>query len=72
METAKLVTAKVFSNQLEAELAKSALQSADIPAVVQADSCGGQESPIAWAGRGFRVLVPEEDAATAHEILDPR
>jgi hypothetical protein len=71
MEDTNLVVAHAFATEAEAEMAKSALQSAGIDAMIQADSAGGLRPHIAWASGGFKVLVREEDAADAHEALAP-
>jgi len=51
------------------ELAKTTLQSAGIPAMVQADTVGGMRDHVAWSGEGFQILVREDDAPTAREVL---
>jgi hypothetical protein len=71
MQHSKLVVAQAFGSQVEADLAKSALESAGIDAMIQADTAGGMRPHIAWSGFGFRVLVREEDAATARDVLKP-
>jgi len=55
---------------MEADLAKGALESAGIDAMIQADSAGGMRPHLAWASGGFKVLVREEDAAAARELLE--
>jgi len=64
-----LVVVNTFSNQFEADMALSALEGAEIDAVIQADTAGGMRPHIAWASGGFKVLVREEDALEAKEIL---
>ena len=71
MREAKLIVVQTFAEQWEAELAKSALNGARIDAVVQSDSLGGTGPHIALATGGYKVLVREEDAASAHDVLDP-
>ncbi len=71
MDHNKLVLVQVFGSQIEADLAKSELESAGIDAMIQADRAGGMRDHLAWSGFGFKVLVREEDAATAREILHP-
>lgn len=71
MREAKLIVVQTFAEQWEAELAKSALNGARIDAVVQSDSLGGTGPHIALATGGCKVLVREEDAAAAHDVLDP-
>ncbi len=71
MQNSALVLVQAFASQVEADLAKSVLESAGIDAMIQADTAGGLRPHIAWSGLGFRVLVREEDAATAREVLKP-
>ena len=67
-----LVVVHTFSNQFEADIAISALEAAEIDAIIQADTAGGMRPHIAWASGGFKVLVREEDALEAKEILESR
>lgn len=67
-----LVVIHTFSNQFEADIALSALEAAEIDAMIQADTAGGMRPHIAWASGGFKVLVREEDALEAKEILESR
>jgi len=69
MDHSKLVSVQAFGSQAEADLAKSMLESAGIDAMIQADRAGGMRDHLAWSGFGFKVLVREEDAAIAHEVL---
>jgi tetratricopeptide (TPR) repeat protein len=71
MPDAKLVEVKAFGNRLEAELAKGMLESADIPAMMQADTAGAMRDHLAWSELGFRLFVRETDESTAREILAP-
>jgi hypothetical protein len=66
-----LVIAHTFVTELEAEVARSALEAAGIEAIIQADTAGGMRPHIAWSGSGFRILVREEDASAAHDVLEP-
>lgn len=70
MDEAKLVIVRDFSSEPEATVAKSALEAAGIDAMIQADTAGHMRTHIAWSGAGFRILVREEDAAAAREVLD--
>lgn len=69
MNPSKLVLVQAFGSQGEADIAKSVLESAGIDAVIQADRVGGMRDHLAWSGFGFKVLVREQDASAAHEIL---
>jgi hypothetical protein len=39
--------------------------------MIQADSAGGMRPHLAWASGGFKVLVRDEDAEAAREVLEP-
>jgi hypothetical protein len=65
----KIVVVQSFGSRVEAELAKGLLGEAGIQAIVQGDTAGGMREHLAWSGAGFKILVREGDAATAHEIL---
>src|SRR5215467_16184207 len=69
MVDANLVIVADFSSEPEAEIAKSALEAAGIDAMIQSDTAGHMRTHIAWSGAGFRILVREEEAAAALEIL---
>lgn len=71
MDRSKLVIVDAFASQVEADLAKSALESAGIDAMIQADRAGGMRDHLAWSGFGFKVLVREQDAGTARDVLHP-
>jgi hypothetical protein len=71
MDRSRLTVVDRFASQVEADLAKSALESAGIDAMIQADRAGGMRDHLAWSGLGFKVLVREEDAAEAHDVLQP-
>lgn len=72
MDRIKLVVVERFASQVDADLAKSALESAGIDSTIQSDRAGGMRDHLAWSGFGFKVLVREEDAAEAREVLNPR
>jgi len=69
MDHSNLVVVHSFRSQVDADLAKSMLESAGIDAMIQADRAGGMRDHLAWSGFGFKVIVREEDAATAREVL---
>lgn len=66
-----LVVVSSFNSQMEAEIAKTALEAAGIAALIQADSAGGMRPHLAWAGGGFKILVRDEDAMAARDVLAP-
>jgi hypothetical protein len=58
---------RTFINDVDAELARGALEAAGIDSMIRADDCGGTR-PHLWMG-GVELLVRQEDAARAEEIL---
>jgi len=71
MDDTRLVVVRSFGSHAEAEVAKTVLDAAGIDSMVQADTAGGMREHLAWSGAGFKILVREEDAATAEEMLSP-
>jgi hypothetical protein len=71
MQRPNLVVAQSFGSRAEAELAKTALESAGIDAIIQADSVGGMREHMAWSGEGFQILVREDDVTEARAVLTP-
>jgi hypothetical protein len=69
MDHTKLVVIQSYGSRPEADLAKGALEDAGIQAMVQADTAGGMREHLAWSGAGFKILVREEDAIAANDIL---
>jgi len=70
MPFSNLVAVQAFATQMDASLAKSVLESAGIDAMIQADRAGGMRDHLAWSGFGFKVLVRDEDASSAREVLE--
>jgi len=70
MADADLVVVHSFGTQMEADMAKSALASAGIACMIQADSAGGLRPHIAWASGGFKVLVRDDDLEEARRVLE--
>ena len=68
MTASELVVVRAFANMFDAEVAKSALDAANLDAMIQADDAGGVQ-PGMWAGNGVDLLVRAEDAERAKEIL---
>ena len=69
MRHSNLAVVQAFETQAEADIARGVLESIGIDAIIQADTAGGMRLHLAWSGFGFKVLVREEDAATAREAL---
>ncbi len=66
-----LVQVGSFSDPLEAELARSALESAGIETLLQADNAGGMRPHLAFGTGGYRILVRGEDVEAARAVLSP-
>jgi hypothetical protein len=71
MDHSKLVVVQSYGSRPEADLAKGELEDAGIQALIQADTAGGMREHLAWSGAGFKILVREEDATLALEVLTP-
>ena len=69
MQDTKLVVVRSCGSRPEAELAKGALEEAGIQAIIQADTAGGMREHLAWSGAGFKILVREDDAIAARDVL---
>jgi len=65
-----LVVIRTFNNHFDADVAKSALDAAEIESFLSADDAGGMQ-PGLWASEGVSILVRPEDAKRAEEILGP-
>jgi hypothetical protein len=69
MEHRELVVVKTFGSRPEVDVAKSALASAGIDAIIEADTAGRMREHLAWSGIGFRLLVRADDAEAARDFL---
>ncbi len=67
MDHPDLVVVRTFLNNFDAELAKSALEAAQIESMIRADDAGGMR-PHLWMG-GIELVVRAEDAERANEVL---
>lgn len=70
MSDENLVVVQSFATEMEALIAKSALESAGIIASIRSDSAGGMRPHLGWSTGGFEVIVRAEDKAAAREILE--
>jgi hypothetical protein len=71
MADTDLVIVQSFSTLSEAEMAKGALESAEIDAMIQGDSVGGMRPHMAGSSGGFKLLVRAEDQPAAQQVLEP-
>jgi Putative prokaryotic signal transducing protein len=69
MDHSKLIAVQEYGSLPEADLAKTELESAGIPAMIQGDTAGGMREHLAWSGAGFKIFVREEDVADARAVL---
>jgi len=67
MSDLELVVVKTFLSRIDADLAKSALESAGIVAIVRPDDAGGTRPGLWMCGVG--LLVRAEDLDDARQIL---
>ena len=64
----EVVVLKVFSNEIDAEMAQQLLQEAGVTAFVFKDDAGGME-PHLQRTTGVRLVVSQADAENANQIL---
>ena len=64
----ELVVVQSFSTMVDAELAKSALDSVGIDSMVSSDNQGGQSPGLAFT-QGVELLVRADDLAAANDVL---
>jgi hypothetical protein len=64
----ELVVVRTYSKVVDAELAKSALDSVGIDSMVRSDNEGSQ-SPALTISRGAELLVRQDDVEAAEDIL---
>jgi len=69
MKTDDLVVVRTFNTAIDAELAKSALDAADVDSFIQTDDAGGMRPHLVFA-QGARLIVRAEDRDRATSILD--
>jgi len=63
-----LVVIRSFGDEIEANLAKSMLDSAGIESMFSRDNCGGLEPQLSLM-QGIKLVVRKEDAEQAEAIL---
>ena len=71
MEHPDLVVVEAFGTRPEAEFAKGLLEAGGIPSMIQSDTLGGMRDHVAWSGAGFKLLVRQDDADAARDLLKP-
>jgi hypothetical protein len=68
MEESYLVPVRVLTSEVEAEIAKAALEAFGIDCMISHDDCGGQRPHLSFSG-GIRLLVRADDLQRAEEVL---
>ena len=69
MKADDLVVVRTFNTAIDAELAKSALDAAEVDSFIQLDDAGGMRPHLVFA-QGARLIVRAEDAERATSILE--
>ena len=64
-----LVVLRTFLNDIDAQLARTALEAAEIDSMIRADDAGGMR-PHLWVGSGVELVVRAQDVERANQILD--
>lgn len=67
-DDAGLVVLRTYQTVIEAEVAKSSLDSVGIDSIIRSDK--GEQSPGASSGRGVELLVKPMDVDLAADILN--
>jgi hypothetical protein len=62
------VVLRAFANEMEAEIARSLLDAAGIPALIQRDDAGGMIPSLTFL-RGAKLIVRSDDAEEAAAVL---
>jgi hypothetical protein len=65
----ELVVLQTYPTIIDAELAKSVLESVGIDSMIRSDNEGGQSPALAF-GRGVELLVSANDVEAANDALD--
>ena len=65
----ELVTIRSFDSEVEAELAKTKLESAGIKSFLSGDDCGGLRPAMTFTN-GIKLVVRADRATRAEEILN--
>jgi hypothetical protein len=68
MSSGDPVVIRIFGNEFEAKVAKTALDAAGIDSGIRSDNCGGLH-PALSMNRGVLLLVDSIDAKRAEQIL---
>lgn len=59
---------RVFGNDMDAQVARTKLESEGIQALVSSDDCGGTQ-PFLQLTNGVRLMVDEKDLERSEQVL---
>jgi hypothetical protein len=63
-----LITIRTFDDELQADLAKCALEAAGIDCMISRDDCGGMRPHLSMT-QGIKIIVRAEDVELAGKVL---
>jgi len=69
MQHSELITVKTFGSRPEVDIAKSALASAGIDAIIEADTAGRMREHLAWSGLDFVCSYARTKLESRHAIF---
>ena len=64
-----LINVRTFDQRFEAELVQGLLSAEGIESIIVADDCGGQRPDLSVRMNGVQLVIRQEDAEKANEIL---
>ena len=64
-----LTSIRTFDQRYEAELVQGLLSAEGIESMIVADDCGGQRPDLSVRSGGVQLVIRQEDAEKANEIL---
>lgn len=65
----QFVTLKIFTDELNAQMAKNLLEAASITVKIQSDNAGGMMPHLSFSN-GIKVLVLKSDFEKAQDLLN--
>jgi len=65
-----LINIRTFTQRFEAEIAQGLLADEGIESFILADDCGGQRPDLAVRMAAVQLMIREEDAEKAGEVLE--
>lgn len=62
------IVLRTFTNDLEAQAFRGLLEARGVPVLVEVDNCGGMRPHFDYT-TGIKMLVPQQDAEQARDLL---